>query len=143
MQIIVPCNPIIHEEYTPADGYNGPLDTALAKPCQRCMHETFLDHIRSFRRNQTGARLERSSTFALYHLCTIRRLNRALGFVFVSGIVIAACRRYNPLATLPLNSPATMSTTAALKHLKVAPKEAHKATVIFLHVGHFHQYRVL
>jgi hypothetical protein len=32
-----------------------------------------------------------------------------------------------------------MSTTAALKHLKVAPKEAHKATVIFLHVGHFHQ----
>lgn len=32
----------------------------------------------------------------------------------------------------------TMS-TAALKHLKVAPKEAHKATVIFLHVG-FAQY---
>jgi hypothetical protein len=72
-------------------------------------------------------------------LFTIRRLNRALGFVFVSGIVVAACRLYNPLPNSPLNTPAKMSTTAALKHLKVAPKEAHKATVIFLHVGHFPQ----
>jgi len=76
-------------------------------------------------------------------LFTIRRINRALGIVFVTGIAVAAFRLYNPLAPSLSTSPADMSSTAALKHLKVAPKEAHKATVIFLHVGHFTQHMKL
>jgi len=76
-------------------------------------------------------------------LFTIRRINRALGIVFVTGIAVAAFRLYIPLATSPSTSPANMSSTAALKHLKVAPKEAHKATVIFLHVCPFPQYMML
>lgn len=68
-------------------------------------------------------------------------LHRILRDVFVCLALLAALVLLFPtrLADLSLHSRPTRSpdamSTAALKHLKVAPKEAHKATVIFLHVS--------
>jgi hypothetical protein len=113
-------------------------------PEDSCNGTRILTKIRSFQRKQTGWSRYMFDVYCMYATSfTIRRLNRALGFVVVSGIILATCRLYNPFATPAPKPPAIMSTTAALKHLKVAPKEAHKATVIFLHVGHFHHYLIV
>lgn len=72
-----------------------------------------------------------------------------LGLAYLSGVHIFPSARSSVDTTRPALSPesadrpavlprptaetiASMSTT--LKHLKIAPKEAHTATVIFLHV---------
>jgi hypothetical protein len=86
-----------------------------------------------------GSRAEMSRPTLLQPLTTpstiiIRRVLQSLSCLLVFGVFLIIFGRLSRERDSTIESSARMSSTAALKHLKVAPKEPHKATVIFLHV---------